>query len=303
MANRWTEALRWAALLLVLAWPLVAIAQDLVAVPALHARVTDLTGTLSSEQARNLEQQLAQFERARGSQIAILLVPTTQPEPIEQYSIRAAEAWRLGRRNVDDGVLLIVAKNDRKLRIEVGRGLEGAIPDAIAKRIIAEVITPRFKAGDFYGGLNAGAARIQALIAGEQLPTPSASDERGAQGFGDQIETLLVVGLVVATLLGGMLSAMLGRLVGGLATGGVVGLIAMLITGSLFAAAVAAVLVFIFVLAIGGRGGGFGGTHGGGWGGGWSSGTGGGGWGGSSDSGWSGGGGGDFGGGGASGDW
>jgi uncharacterized protein len=302
MANRWTEALRWAALLLlVLAWPLVAIAQDLVAVPALHARVTDLTGTLSSEQARNLEQQLAQFEKARGSQIAILLVPTTQPEPIEQYSIRVAEAWRLGRRNVDDGVLLIVAKNDRKLRIEVGRGLEGAIPDAVAKRIIAEVITPRFKAGDFYGGLNAAAARIQALIAGEQLPVPSASDGRRAQGFGEQIETLLVVGLVVATLLGGMLSAVLGRLVGGLATGGVVGFIAMLITGSLFAAAVAAVLVFIFVLAIGGRGG-FGGTRGGGWGGGWSNGTGGGGWGGSSDSGWSGGGG-DFGGGGASGDW
>lgn len=304
MSIPWIRALRWATALtlLALAWPLAALAQDLVAVPPLHARVTDLTGTLSAQQVGTLEQQLAQFEKARGSQIAILLVPTTQPEAIEQYSIRVADAWRPGRKKVDDGVLIIVAKNDRKLRIEVGRGLEGAVPDALAKRIIAETMTPRFKAGDYYGGLSAGAGKIQGLIAGEQLPASSAADDRGGQNIGDQFETLLVIGLVVATLVGGILSAVLGRLLGGLATGGVVGFIAMLITGSLLAAAVAAVLVFVFVLAFASRGGGLGGSRGSGWGGGWSSGTGGGSWGGSSDSGWSGGGG-DFGGGGASGDW
>ncbi len=126
-----------------------------VAVPPLKARVTDLTGTLSAQQQTALEQTLAAFEARKGSQIAVLIVPTTQPETVEQYALRVEETWKLGRKGVDDGALLVVAKDDRKLRIEVGYGLEGVLPDAIAKRIIAEDITPRFKQGDFYGGISA----------------------------------------------------------------------------------------------------------------------------------------------------
>src|SRR5262249_42609472 len=129
-----------------------------------QARVTDLTGTLSAPQIQSLESRLRDFEQAKGSQIAVLILPTTQPETIEQFSIRLAEAWKIGRTRVDDGVILIVAKNDRKLRIEVGRGLEGAIPDAVAKRIVSDVIAPRFKAGDFYGGVSAGCDALMKLI-------------------------------------------------------------------------------------------------------------------------------------------
>lgn len=269
-------------------------ADDLVVVPPLKARVTDLTGTLDRDQAASLEADLAQFEKSRGSQIAILLVPTTQPEPIEAYSIRVAEAWKLGRKGIDDGILVLVAKNDRKLRIEVGRGLEGAVPDAVAKRIVAEVIGPRFKEGDFHGGLKAGVAKLQAVIGGEALPPPKSASPSG--GAAMDTETLLTVSLVVATMLGAVMGRLLGRLGGSTVTSGVVGGLAWLVTGSAVAALIGAILVFVYVLAIAssGRGGGW---SSGGWGGG------GGGWsGGSSDGGFSGGGG-DFGGGGASGDW
>lgn len=268
-------------------------ADALVAVPPLKARVTDLTGTLSRDQAASLEAELAQFERQRCSQVAILLVPTTRPESIEAYSIRVAEAWKLGRKGIDDGILVLVAKDDRKLRIEVGRGLEGAVPDAVAKRIVAEVIGPRFKEGDFYGGLRAGVAKLQSAMAGEALPPPkSASQSRG----GMDIETLLVVGLVIATMLGAVMGRLLGRLGGSTMTSGVVGGLAWLVTGSAVAALIGAVLVFIYVLAFAstGRGGGWSSND-------WSG--GGGGWGGGSSSGGFSGGGGDFGGGGASGDW
>lgn len=285
--------MRWLLLLLVL-FSTLASAQELVSVPPLKSRVTDLTATLSAEQSAQLEQQLAAFEAARGSQIAILVVPTTQPEAIEQYSIRVAEAWKIGRKNHDDGVLIVVAKNDRKLRIDVGYGLEGAIPDAIAKRIVAEIISPHFKQGDFAGGLEAGVAQVQKLIEGEQLPAPERQAERG--GAEGKFEQLLTLGLLIAIVGGGVLRAMLGRLLGSGVSGGLVGVAAWLITGSLFAAVIGALLAFVFVLAIG-SGGGFGGWGGGSYGGGsW----GGGGRGGSSD--W-GGGGGSFGGGGASGDW
>lgn len=269
-------------------------ADELVAVPPLKTRVTDLTGTLSRDQAAALEADLAQFEKSRGSQIAILLVPTTQPEPIEAYSIRVAEAWKLGRKGIDDGILVLVAKNDRKLRIEVGRGLEGAVPDAVAKRIVAEVIGPRFKEGDFHGGLKAGVAKLQAVIGGEALPPPKSASPSGVAAM--DTGTLLTVSLVVATMLGAVMGRMLGRLGGSTVTSGVVGGLAWLVTGSAVAALIGAILVFVYVLAIAssGRGGGW---SSGGWGGG------GGGWsGGSSDGGFSGGGG-DFGGGGASGDW
>jgi uncharacterized protein len=282
-----------AALGLLLFGVVAATAGDLVDVPPLKARVTDLTATLGGDQAASLEAELAQFERQRGSQIAILLVPTTQPETIEAYSIRVAEAWKLGRKGIDDGILILVAKDDRKLRIEVGRGLEGAVPDAVAKRIVAEVIGPRFKEGDFHGGLRAGVAKLQSAMAGEALPPPkSASQSRS----GMDIETLLIVSLVIATMLGAVMGQLLGRLGGSTVTSGVVGGLAWLVTGSAVAALIGAVLVFIYVLAFASTG------RGGGWSsGGWSG--GGGGWGGGSSGGGFSGGGGDFGGGGASGDW
>ena len=267
-------------------------ADDLVAVPPLKARVTDLTGTLSRDQAAELEADLVRFEKARGSQIVVLLVPSTQPETIEAFSIRVADSWKLGRKGVDDGILVLVAKNDRKLRIEVGRGLEGAVPDAVAKRIVAEVIGPRFKEGDFHGGLKAGVAKLQAVIGGEALPPPKSVSRSDSASM--DLETLFIVGMVIATMLGAVMNRWFGRLGGSTVTSGVVGGLAWLVTGSVLAAIIGAILVFIFALAFAssGRGGGW---SSGGWGGGgWS--------GGSSDGGFSGGGG-DFGGGGASGDW
>jgi uncharacterized protein len=294
--------MRFAARLLLALWlaatgALGLAADDLVAVPQLRTRVTDLTATLTADQAAGLERGLAQFEKRHGSQIAILIVPSTKPEAIEAYGIRVAEAWKIGRKGVDDGIIVLVAKNDRKLRIEVGRGLEGALPDAIAKRIVAEVIGPRFKEGDFAGGLQAGVAKIESIIAGEQLPPPKAAGSGGsAASAWDDFQTLLIVGIFVATLLGGVLGRLMGRLGGSTTTAGVVGGLAWLMTGSAVIALVGAVLVFLFVLAIASSGGGRGS---GGWSsGGWSSGSSGGG---SSDS--FSGGGGDFGGGGASGDW
>lgn len=165
---------RWWCLLGVL-WLSSAFAE--VAVPELFQRVTDLTGTLTASQAQALESKLADFEAKKGAQIGVLIVPTTQPETIEQYSIRVVDKWKLGRKRVDDGVLLLVAKTDRKLRIEVGRGLEGALNDATAKRIIAEVITPAFKAGDFAGGITAGTDSILKVVTGEVLPVPQASED------------------------------------------------------------------------------------------------------------------------------
>lgn len=289
----------FAARLLLALWLLAAgaaglAADDLVAVPPLKARVTDLTGTLSRDQAAALEADLAQFENSRGSQIAVLLVPSTQPETIEEFSIRVAETWKLGRKGVDDGILVLIAKNDRKLRIEVGRGLEGAIPDAVAKRIVAEVISPRFKEGDYHGGLKAGVAKLQAVIGGEVLPPPKRASRSG--GAAMDTETLLIASLVIATMLGAVMNRLLGRLGGSTVTSGVVGGLAWLVTGSVLAAIIGTILVFIFVLAFAssGRGGGW---SSGGWGGG------GGGWSGGSSNGGFSGGGGDFGGGGASGDW
>ncbi len=280
-----------------------ALAQDLAPLPPLKARVTDTTGTLTAQQAADLEQRIADFEARKGSQIAVLIVPTTAPEAIEQYGIRVAEAWKIGRKGTDDGVILIVAKNDRKLRLEVGYGLEGPIPDAIAKRIIRETITPRFQQGDFFGGISAGTQQLMRLIEGERLPPPAPRAEpQGEFGGGGN---MLVILVVVAMVLGGVLTAVLGRFLGSAATGGVVGFIAWTIAGALAIGIGAGLLAFIFSLIFAGSRGGFSrGTRGGrgGWTtGGWT----GGGWGGGSSSGggWSGGGGGGFGGGGASGSW
>lgn len=255
-----------------------------VAIPPV-ARVTDFTGTLTTAQQAALTQRLAAFEQAKGSQVAVLIVPTTQPETIEQYALRVAEAWKLGRKGVDDGALLLVAKDDRALRIEVGYGLEGALPDAIAKRIIAETITPRFRDGDFHGGIVAGVEQMLGVVQGEPLPEPPARERRGD---GDGFAILFLLPL----LFGRFMRRTLGALPGGLAAGGVVGFVAYLLTGTLVLALFVGFLAFMAVLTgigslHGGRGfggGGFG--RGGGFGGG----------------GFSGGGGG-FGGGGASGRW
>lgn len=273
-------------------WAALAGAQDLQPVPALTARVTDLTATLSSEQRSQLETKLAAFEREKGVQIAVLLVPTTQPEAIEQYAIRVAEQWKLGRQGVDDGALLLIAKQDRKLRIEVGYGLEGALNDATAKRIVAETITPQFRERRFYEGIDAGVERIFAVVGGEPLPPAkgAAGGTTGQGGDGFDIEDILVVGLVLVTVVAGILRAIFGRFLGAAAVGGLAGFIVMAIASSLLIAVIAGVVVFVLALLSGGRG--FGGFSGGSWGG-----SGGGGFGGFS------GGGGGFGGGGASGDW
>ena len=257
-----------------------------VAVPPLKARVTDLTGTLTPSQRDVLEQELRAFETRKGSQIAVLIVPTTQPEAIEQYSIRVAEAWKLGRKGVDDGVLLLVAKDDHELRIEVGYGLEGAIPDAVAKRVISEIIIPYFKQGDFYGGIHAGVARLIRLIDGEPLPPPQARDNSWAG-----IQNLLPFAFVAAIVGGGLLRALFGRLVGASIAGGIVAFVFWLIVSSLVASLIGGIAVFLFVLMAGVR---IGPAGYGGLGGGLGGGFGGGGF---------GGGGGGFGGGGASGSW
>jgi uncharacterized protein len=272
-------------------------AQDLVPIPALHARVTDLTRTLSADQTARLEQKLAAFEARKGSQIAVLIVPSTRPETIEAYSIRVAEQWKLGRKGVDDGALVLVAKDDRALRIEVGYGLEGVLPDAVTKRIIEDTIIPRFKSGDFYGGIDAGVEATMKVVDGEPLPPPEKTQWRSRSKVdGGNLQSLFVLGIILVFVVGGVLRAVLGRLPAAGLVGGVAGGIAWLLLSSLGVAVVAGVIAFVFTLMGGGSRmgrGGFGGWGGGGFGGG----------GGLSGGGGFSGGGGGFGGGGASGRW
>jgi len=265
-----------------------------VPVPPVGARVTDQTATLTGEQKSALEQTLRSFEARKGSQVAVLIVPSTAPETIEQYALRVAEQWRPGRRNVDDGALLVVAKDDRTLRIEVGYGLEGALTDAASKRIISEIIVPRFRQGDFYGGIAAGVDRILRVIDGEPLPKPGERSPGHPRG----ILSILPVMMILALVVGGVLHTVLGRFPGALVTGGVVSVIAWMLAGAISVALVAGLIAFLFTLlgGTGGRGLGGGGFRGGGFGG--SGGSGGGGFGGGFI-----GGGGGFGGGGASGRW
>jgi uncharacterized protein len=287
------NAARACLLALVLCWSFAAAAD--VAVPPLTGRVVDQTGTLSSGDVASLTQSLKDLEARKGSQVAVLIVPTTAPETIEQYSIRVAEAWKIGRRKIDDGALLVIAKDDHRLRIEVGYGLEGALNDVTAKRIIDEVITPKFRSGDFAGGIAAGVDRIIAVIDGEPLPAPAARQNTDTSGSIEDLFNPFVIFAVF--IVGAILRATLGRLVGSVATGGVVGVLAWFLLGSLALSLVASVLAFIFTMigdsiaASGGRGGFIGG--GGSFAGGSRS----------SDSGSFGGGGGSFGGGGASGSW
>ena len=283
IANRLKAGLLW----WVLALALLAPAHAQVAVPALKTRVTDLTRSLTPNQMDTLEQLLKSLETRKGSQIAVLIVPSTQPEEIEQYAIRVADAWKLGRKGIDDGVLMLIAKDDRALRIEVGRGLEGAIPDAVANRITDEIIVPFLKQGDLYGGIQAGIVRLIRIIEGEPLPPRQAKDP-GWSGLMDYLPVIFIMVFVVA----GVVRTIFGRLMGAGLTAGISGFVFWLIAGTLLGAAAVAVIAFLVVLAGGGRPGFGRGGYGGGLGGG---GFGGGG-------GFSGGGGG-FGGGGASGRW
>ncbi len=249
-----------ALLLLLLALP----AWAQVAVPQLSARVTDLTGTLTKEQTASLEQMLRSFEARKGSQVAVLMVPTSAPEAIEQYALRVAEQWKVGRKNVDDGAILVVAKNDRALRIEVGYGLEGALNDATASRIIREAILPRLREGDYYGGINAGVDRMLRVIDGEPLPEPAGPAPQVGGGFGQSLPILLILAMVG----GGVLRRMLGKTAGSITAGGAVGAVAWFLVGAVSIAVLAGILAFIFTLVGGGAGrgvhGGFPGGFGGG---------------------------------------
>jgi len=270
-----------------LSWSALATAQ--VPVPPLTGHVTDQTRTLTADQKATLEQTLTAFEARKGSQLAVLMVATTKPEEVEQFAIRVAEKWKLGRKKVEDGAILVVAKDDRAVRIEVGYGLEGALNDLTSKRIISETILPRFKAQDFYGGITAGVGQMIGVVDGEPLPKPSNTPARSIGSVQQYAPVLFILALAV----GGVLRAALGKVPGSLVTGGVVALIAWFVVGAV-AMAVGAGVIALFVTLLGGgmggRGmGGLGGYYGGG-------GRGGGG------GGFSGGGGG-FGGGGASGRW
>jgi uncharacterized protein len=295
------RAARAVLLALFLGWAFTASAD--VAVPQLTGRVVDQTGTLSSGDIASLNQKLRDFEATKGSQVAVLIVPTTQPETIEQYSIRVADAWKIGRKKVDDGAILLVAKNDRHLRIEVGYGLEGALTDVTSRRIIDEVITPRFRTGDFAGGISDGVDRMIRVIDGEPLPAParSTSFSNDLSDFGPLVPFALFASLFV----GGILRTMFGRLFGSVATGGVFAALAWFLVGSaglaLAVGVIGSILAFIADLFPMATGPGTGYSRRGSWssgsssGGGWSS--------GSSDGGSFSGGGGSFGGGGASGSW
>lgn len=275
-----------------------------VAVPVLKARVTDLTGTLTAQQTRQLETQLAALEQRKGAQIVVLMLPSTQPEDIADYATRVFDQWKIGRKNVDDGVLLVVAKDDHRAMIETGYGLEGAIPDAAASRIIREYMSPKFRVGDFYGGLNDAIGALTKLVDGEPLPPPLQGPQRNTGGVAhgqDWFTGLLAAGFMLVWA-----RAMFGRLprvprAG--AVGALTGVLSWLFSGlwPLGLAFGIIGLVFGFVGGTGGtfaRRGGFGGW--GGFGGGGFGGFGGGGFGGGG--GFSGGGG-MTGGGGASGSW
>ena len=275
--------LLWLALL-----PVGGFAAELVALPALSSRVTDLTGTLDAVQRGRLEAQLAAIDRAGRAQIAVLLLATTQPETIEQFGIRLAEAWKIGHKGVDNGVIVIVAKNDRKMRIEVGYGLEGAIPDAIARRIIAERMAPAFKQGDFFGGLSAAIDALDAAIGGPASGTApvtgAMSPDSGAAPDHDDGQQPDWIAWLFGTLVASGVLRMMFGLLGSLAAAAVGGWLGFMVFGSLAVAVGVAVVVFLFSFANlfsgGGRGGGF-----------------------SSGGGGFSGGGGSFGGGGASGSW
>ncbi len=280
-------------------------AQDLQPIPPLAARVIDTTGTLQAAQVQALDAKLAAFEKARGAQIVMLMVPSTLPEDITDYTQRVGDSWKIGRKDIGDGLLVVVAKNDRKVRIATTKALEGALPDLATRQIIDSAITPRFKQGDFAGGLDAAADQIMARITGENLPAPNqnAGSTRSSGVAGFQWTDLAVFLFFAVPIGARVLSGIVGRKAGAVATGGVVGVLAWVFTSSILLAGGAAVVAVLFALfaslgSLGGMSGMGGSRRGGGW-------TSGGGWGGSNSGGggFSSGGGGNFGGGGSSGSW
>jgi uncharacterized protein len=284
-------------------------AQNLLPIPALTSHVIDQTGTLDAAQTRALDAKLASFERDKGSQIAVLMLSTTQPEDIAAFANRVADSWKIGRKTVGDGLIVIVAKADRKVRIEVAKTLEGAVPDLAASRIIDDAITPNFKLGHFALGLEAATDQLMAHISGEALPTPPNDAAWTGGGGGFQWQELLIFLGFGVVLGGGAARNFFGRKFGSLLAGGGAGAFVLFVTASLLFAAVAAFVALVFNLFVGASeaaraGRGFGGRGGLGAGS-WTSGSGGFGNGGTSSGGggFSSGGGGDFGGGGASGSW
>jgi uncharacterized protein len=269
-------------------------------IPPLAARVTDRTGTLAEAERAALEDKLARFEQQTGNQLVVLMVPSTKPEPIEGYALRVAEAWKIGRKGADNGALFVVAKDDRKMRIEVGYGLEGVLTDAAARRIIADDVAPQFRAGRFAAGLDAGVDRIIATLGPDRTSARPPSRAPTGTGGGVDFGTLLIVLFIGVPVLGGILKRIFGRALGSTVGAGIVGAGAWFLVGSLLLAGLAGLVAFVVLLASG-VGSGFGRRGGGvflptgGWGGGRGGGFGGGG-------GFSGGGG-SFGGGGASGGW
>jgi len=264
-------------------------------VPPLGGRVTDLTGTLTDGQRKQLENTLQAFESSKGSQVVVLLVPSTGEETIEQFGIRVADQWKIGRSGVDDGVILLVAKDDRALRIEVGRGLEGALPDATASRIINEIITPAFRNGNFFGGIEAGVGAIIKVVGGEPLPRRAETARRKGLDLGPAFPILFVAIPAVMISMGGVIGSIAAAAISGIG----VGVLIYLVFGDLAPSLVFGVVVFFFTLVIASakRSSGRFAGRGGHWGGGSS------GWGGGSGGGGFSGGGGSFGGGGASGRW
>src|SRR5260221_12520016 len=235
------NAARASLLALLLCWAVTAFAD--VAVPPLTGRVVDQTGTLSSGDIDRLTQTLKNLELRKGSQVAVLIVPTTQPETIEQFSIRVADAWKVGRKKIDDGAILVVAKDDRRLRIEVRYGLEGALHDVTTKRIIDEIITPKFRSGDFAGGISAGLDRMIGVVAGEPLPAPpQRQQQQQSSGLTWLLNPLNPFTIIAILVLGGVMRGIFGRLFGSLTTGGLIGLVAWLVFGSLIVSALAGIV-------------------------------------------------------------
>jgi uncharacterized protein len=298
--RRWQRF--WLPLLLLLGLAS-AFAQDLQAVPALTERVIDQTGTLTAADQRRLIDKLAAFEQQAGPQIVVLMVRSTAPEDIAAYAQRVGETWKIGRRDVGDGLLLVIAKDDRRLWIAPAKALEGAVPDLAARQIVRDVISPRFKGGDFAGGIDAGLDALFARLQGEHLPAPTTSTPRAPSVFGQlPLTELLVFAFVALPVVASVVRRIFGRALGTLASGGAAGVLAWIVTGSLLVAVIGVVIGLLFGLFAGSanlvraarrQSGGWGG---GGW-------SGGGGWGGGGGGGFSSGGGGDFGGGGAGGDW
>lgn len=273
---------------------------DPIPVPKLAAHVVDQTGTLTAPERDALEAKLAAFERARGSQVAVLIVPSIGTEPIEDFATRVTDEWQLGRKGVDDGVLFAIAKQERKIRIQTGRGVQGTLTDALSKRIIAEIVAPRFRNGDFAGGIDAGVDAIVKAIEGEDLPLPEVRPSARKVGAVSSYSNFLVLAFFLVPVLGMVLRGIVGRFFGAGLTGGITGIAAALLLGSVGVGIIAAIFAFLFTI-VGGTGLGRGIRPG--WGGGFGGGGFGGGFGGGGGGGGFSGGGGSFDGGGASGSW